>query len=47
VAFGRRNGSGKAAGPVGAWLRDALTPPLMRMLYRNGNPASWILDHRI
>ncbi len=47
VAFGRRNGSGKTAGPVGAWLRDAITPPLMRMLYRKGDPASWILDHRV
>ncbi len=45
VAFGRRNGSGKTAGPMGAWLRDALTPPLKRLLYRNGDPAAWILDH--
>ena len=47
VAFGRRNGSGKTAGPVGGWLRDRVTPPLMRMLYRNGDPAAWILDHRV
>ncbi len=47
VAFGRRSSSGKTAGPVGAWLRDALTPTLMRMLYRKGDPAAWILDHRM
>jgi 2-polyprenyl-6-methoxyphenol hydroxylase-like FAD-dependent oxidoreductase len=47
VAFGRRNGSGKTAGPVGAWLRDAMMPPMMRLLHRNGNPAAWILDHRL
>jgi 2-polyprenyl-6-methoxyphenol hydroxylase-like FAD-dependent oxidoreductase len=47
VAFGRRSSSGKTAGPVGGWLRDALTPTLMRMLYRKGDPAAWILDHRM
>ena len=47
VAFGRRNGSGKTAGPVGARLRDAVTPALMRLLYRRGDPAAWILDHRL
>jgi FAD-dependent urate hydroxylase len=46
VAYGRRSGSTKTAGPVGAVLRDALTPLVMRMLYRNGNPQSWILDYR-
>jgi FAD-dependent urate hydroxylase len=47
VAFGRRNGSSKTAGPVGGALRDAMMPPLMRFLYRNGNPQSWILDYRV
>ena len=47
VAYGRRNGSAKAAGPVGAALRDAMLPPLMRFLYRKGNPQSWILDYRV
>ena len=47
VRAGRRNGSGKAAGPLGAAIRDFLMPPMMRMLYRNGNPQSWILDHRV
>ena len=37
----------KAAGPVGAAIRDAMTPLVMRMLYRKGNPQAWILDHRI
>ncbi|HEV7964327.1 MAG TPA: NAD(P)/FAD-dependent oxidoreductase [Actinoplanes sp.] len=47
VAYGRRNGSTKTAGPVGAVLRDALMPLVMRMLYRKGNPQAWILDHRV
>lgn len=47
VAYGRRNGTAKTAGPVGAAIRDAVTPLLMKMLYRKGNPQAWILDHQI
>ncbi|WP_433369542.1 FAD-dependent oxidoreductase [Actinoplanes sp. CA-142083] len=47
VAVGRRNGSGKTAGPVGAAIRDAMLPLVMKMLYRRGNPQAWILDHRV
>ena len=47
VAAGRRNGSGKSAGPIGSAIRDAMTPLVMRMLYRKGNPQAWILDHRV
>lgn len=47
VAAGRRNGSGKAAGPIGSAIRDAMTPLVMRVLYRKGNPQAWILDHRV
>jgi 2-polyprenyl-6-methoxyphenol hydroxylase-like FAD-dependent oxidoreductase len=47
VAHGRRSGSTKTAGPVGAVVRDALTPLVMRLLYRRGDPQAWILDHRI
>jgi hypothetical protein len=47
VAAGRRSGSGKAAGPIGSAIRDAMTPLVMRMLYRKGNPQAWILDHRV
>ena len=47
VAYGRRSGSTKTAGPIGAVLRDALTPLVIRLLYRRGNPQAWILDHRI
>ena len=47
VAAGRRNGSGKSAGPVGAALRDAMFPLFMKVLYRKGNPQAWILDHRV
>ncbi|GAA3905905.1 FAD-dependent oxidoreductase [Actinoplanes auranticolor] len=47
VAYGRRSGSTKTAGPVGAAVRDALTPLVMRLLYRKSNPQAWILEHRI
>jgi 2-polyprenyl-6-methoxyphenol hydroxylase-like FAD-dependent oxidoreductase len=47
VAVGRRNGSGKSAGPVGAAIRDALMPAFLKLAYRRGNPQSWILDHRV
>jgi FAD-dependent urate hydroxylase len=47
VAVGRRTSGGKTAGPIGAAIRDAVTPPLMRFLYRNGDPQSWILDYRV
>ena len=47
VAYGRRSGSTKTAGPVGAGVRDALTPLVMRLLYRKGDPQAWILDHRV
>ncbi|MFD0520289.1 FAD-dependent oxidoreductase [Paractinoplanes durhamensis] len=47
VAAGRRNGSGKTAGPVGAAIRDAMLPTMMKMLFRRGNPQAWILDHRV
>ncbi|MBU2662004.1 FAD-dependent monooxygenase [Actinoplanes bogorensis] len=47
VAVGRRNGSGKTAGPVGAAIRDAMFPLVMKMLYRKGDPQAWIYDHRV
>jgi FAD-dependent urate hydroxylase len=47
VAVGRRNGSGKTAGPVGAAIRDAMFPLVMKLVYRKGNPQAWILDHRV
>ncbi|WP_127497540.1 FAD-dependent oxidoreductase [Actinoplanes solisilvae] len=47
VAVGRRNGSGKTAGPVGAAVRDAMFPLVMRFLYRKGDPQAWILEHRV
>jgi FAD-dependent urate hydroxylase len=47
VAYGKRNGNAKTAGPVGAAIRDAVTPLLMKMLYRRGNPQAWILDHQL
>ena len=47
VAYGRRSGRTKTAGPIGAAVRDAVTPLLMRLLYRRGDPQAWILDHRI
>jgi 2-polyprenyl-6-methoxyphenol hydroxylase-like FAD-dependent oxidoreductase len=47
VAYGRRSGSTKTAGPVGAAVRDALMPLVMRLLHRRGDPQAWILEHRI
>lgn len=47
VAVGRRNGSGKTAGPVGAAIRDALTPLIMKLVYRKGDPQAWIFEHRV
>ena len=46
VAYGRRNGSTKTAGPVGAAIRDALTPLVIKLVYRRRDPQAWILDHR-
>ncbi|MEV8505609.1 NAD(P)/FAD-dependent oxidoreductase [Actinoplanes sp. NPDC051475] len=47
VAYGRRSSSTKTAGPVGARIRDAMMPVVMRMLHRNGDPQAWILEHRV
>jgi FAD-dependent urate hydroxylase len=47
VAYGRRNGSGKTAGPVGAAIRDAMFPLVAKMLVRNGDPQAWIFEHRV
>jgi 2-polyprenyl-6-methoxyphenol hydroxylase-like FAD-dependent oxidoreductase len=47
VAYGKRSGSTKAAGPVGAAIRDAMMPLVMRLLHRKGDPQAWILEHRI
>ncbi|MGK5678908.1 FAD-dependent oxidoreductase [Actinoplanes sp. URMC 104] len=47
VAVGRRNGSGKAAGPIGAAVRDAMLPVVLRLAYRKGDPQAWIFDHGV
>ncbi|GIE79771.1 FAD-dependent oxidoreductase [Actinoplanes philippinensis] len=47
VAHGRRSSSTKVAGPVGAAIRDAMTPLVMRMLHRRGDPQAWIFEHRV
>ncbi|HWS36021.1 MAG TPA: NAD(P)/FAD-dependent oxidoreductase [Actinoplanes sp.] len=47
VAAGRRSSSMKLAGPVGAAIRDAMTPAVMRFLHRKGDPQAWILEHRL
>jgi 2-polyprenyl-6-methoxyphenol hydroxylase-like FAD-dependent oxidoreductase len=47
VAFGKRSGNAKTAGPVGAAIRDAVTPLIMKALYRKGDPQSWILDYQL
>jgi hypothetical protein len=35
VAAGKRNGSGKAPGPVGRVVRDLMLPPVMRRLAKS------------
>jgi FAD-dependent urate hydroxylase len=47
VAYGKRSGNSKTAGPVGAAIRDAMLPAFMKLLHRKGDPQSWILDHQI
>ena len=47
VVYGRRGGTGKAAVPVGAVVRDAMLPTLMKLLDRKADPQSWILEHRV
>jgi 2-polyprenyl-6-methoxyphenol hydroxylase-like FAD-dependent oxidoreductase len=47
VAFGKRSGSTKTAGPIGAAIRDAVTPLIMKAMYRKGDPQSWILDYQM
>ena len=46
VAYGRRSGSTKTAGPIGAAIRDALMPLVMPLL-AGGKRQAWIFDHRI
>ncbi|MFC4058746.1 FAD-dependent oxidoreductase [Planomonospora corallina] len=46
VAQGRRNGSGKAPGAAGAFVRDLVLPVAMRHLARR-NSLAWMYDHRI
>ncbi|WP_230858658.1 FAD-dependent oxidoreductase [Actinoplanes aureus] len=47
VAHGRRSSNTKVLGPVGAAIRDAVLPVVMRRLHRGGDPQAWILDHRL
>ena len=48
VAQGRRNGSGKTAGPVTRALRDAMMPLAMKAMFRGGrDPFRWIWNYRI
>ena len=47
VAYGRRSGSVKTAGPVGAAIRDAMFPLVMKLMTRKGDPQAWIFEHRV
>ncbi len=47
VAYGRRNGSGKTAGPIGAVVRDAMFPLVAKVMSSRRNPDGWLLDHRV
>lgn len=46
VAQGKRNGSGKAPGLVGAMMRDLFMPVMARQMEKK-NLLGWITDHRI
>ncbi|MGW0064353.1 FAD-dependent oxidoreductase [Streptosporangium sandarakinum] len=46
VAQGRRNGSGKAPGPVGAFLRDLVLPTIMRQVEKK-DMLAWMYDYRL
>ncbi|MER5623138.1 FAD-dependent monooxygenase [Streptosporangium sp. NPDC002544] len=46
VEHGRRNGSGKAQGAVGAFFRDLALPMIMRQVDRR-NALAWMYDYRI
>ena len=47
VAYGKRGNSGKIAGPVGAAVRDAMLPLVMKLIHRRGDPQAWIFDYRV
>jgi 2-polyprenyl-6-methoxyphenol hydroxylase-like FAD-dependent oxidoreductase len=47
VAHGRRNGTGKAAGPVARRLNDLVMPPILRAVARRPQATAWLLDHRV
>ena len=46
VAQGRRNGSGKAPGVFGAYVRDLVLPIVMRQVTKR-NALAWMHDHRL
>ncbi|MFE5704664.1 FAD-dependent oxidoreductase [Rhodococcus koreensis] len=46
VAQGKRNGSGKAPGPVGRAIRDVTLPTVMRMIGRRDS-LRWMYDYRL
>lgn len=48
VAQGKRNGSGKIAGPVGRVVRDLFfRQVLRRVVARDGDPQAWITGYRL
>ncbi|MDI6097766.1 NAD(P)/FAD-dependent oxidoreductase [Actinoplanes sp. NEAU-A12] len=47
VEHGRRTSGAKVLGPVGAAVRDAVMPALLRRAHRRGDPQAWIFDHRL
>jgi 2-polyprenyl-6-methoxyphenol hydroxylase-like FAD-dependent oxidoreductase len=46
VAQGKRNGSGKAAGPLAARIRDAMMPFILRR-FATAEAQAWMHDYRI
>lgn len=48
VAYGDRNASGKAAGPIAAKIRDAMLPFILRQVAAShGRSLAWLFGHRI
>jgi FAD-dependent urate hydroxylase len=47
VAQGRRNGSGKAPGPIGRVIRDLALRVVFRKGSRPVNSMRWLFDHAV
>jgi 2-polyprenyl-6-methoxyphenol hydroxylase-like FAD-dependent oxidoreductase len=46
VVQGKRGGSGKVQGPVGAWIRDRMLPVILKQIEKR-NANAWMYDYRL